>query len=87
MTEQEKQEQEKQEQEKQVNFNSLNMKISSLIKTYPTEKQKQIFEYLSEMDNYDRKAYDIAYDHLGTSFNIARTNGFKKWLSDNSNSK
>lgn len=66
----------------QVNFNSLNMKISSLIKTYSIDKQQQIFEYLSEMDIYDRKAYDIAYEHLGTSFNIARTNGFKKWLAE-----
>jgi hypothetical protein len=68
----------------EINFNSLNMKISSLIKTYPIEKQEKIFEYLSEMDKYDRKAYDIAYDHLGTSFNIARTNGFKKWLEERS---
>lgn len=64
-----------------VNFDSLNMKTSNLLKTYPIEKQIQIFEYLSEMDEHHRKAYDIAYNHLGTSFNIARSNGFKQWLS------
>ena len=63
-----------------VKFDSLNMKISELLKTYPIEQQKNIFEYLNEMDDHHRKAYDIAYCHLGTSFNIARSNGFKEWL-------
>lgn len=65
----------------EVNLESLNMKISELIKTYPIESQKNIFEYLSQMNEQHRKAYDIAYCHLGTSFNIARSNGFKEWLS------
>ena len=67
--------------EETVNFNSLNMKITNLFKNYSIDKQREIFEYLSEMDENNRKAYDIAYNHLGTSFNIARSNGFKKWLS------
>jgi hypothetical protein len=65
----------------EVNFDSLNMKISEIIKRYPIEQQREIFEYLNEMDEHNRKAYDIAYNHLGTSFNIARSNGFKEWLS------
>ena len=65
----------------EVNFDSFNMKISEQIKRYSIEKQREIFEYLSEMDEHERKAYDIAYNHLGTSFNIARSNGFKDWLS------
>ena len=64
----------------QINFDILNMRISPFIKTYPIEKQRQIFDYLNEMDEHHRKAYDIAYNHLGTSFNIARSNGFKEWL-------
>jgi hypothetical protein len=63
----------------EVNFDSLNMKISEIIKRYPAEQQREILEYLSEMDEHNRKAYDIAYSHLGTSFNIARSNGFKEW--------
>jgi len=61
------------------NFTSLNMKISELIKNYPIEMQKEIYEYLSGLDEIHKKGYDIAYNHLGTSFNIARSNGFKKW--------
>jgi hypothetical protein len=64
----------------ELNFDSLNMKISELIKKYPIEQQREIFEYLNEMDEHNRKAYDIAYNHLGTSFSISRSNGFKEWL-------
>jgi hypothetical protein len=68
----------------EINFESLNMKISPLLKLYPIEKQKEIFEFLIQMDEHHRKAYDIAYTHLGTSFNIIRSNGFKEWLSKKS---
>jgi hypothetical protein len=63
----------------EVNFDSLNLNISPFIKGYPIELQREIFEYLSELDDIHRKGYQIAYDHLGTSFNIARSNGFKMW--------
>ena len=63
----------------EVNFDSLKMKISETIKKYPIDQQREIFEYLTKMDEHNRKAYDIAYSHLGSSFNIARSNGFKEW--------
>ena len=63
----------------QIDFDSLNMKIPELVKTYPIEKQREIFQYLSELDDLNKKAYEIAADHLGSSFNIFRSNGFKEW--------
>jgi hypothetical protein len=66
----------------EVNFDTLNMKISDLMKRYPIERQREIFEFLNGMDEQNRKAYDIAYCHLGTSFNIARSNGFKEWIAN-----
>jgi hypothetical protein len=66
-------------EETEVNFKSLNISIPELFNKYPIEKQREIFEYLSEMDDINKKAYEIAYNHLGTSFNIARSNGFKNW--------
>lgn len=62
-----------------VNFESLNLNISTLVTGYPIELQKEIFEYLSNLDDINKQAYNIAYDHLGSSFNIARCNGFKSW--------
>lgn len=63
----------------EVNFDSFNLKISELIKKYPIDQQKEIFEYLNQMDEHNRKACNIAYNHLGTSFSISRSNGFKQW--------
>lgn len=68
------------EQQDQIDFTSLNLKYSDLLKTYPIEKQREIFQYLSELDEHNRKAYDIAYSHLGSSFSVSRSNGFKMWL-------
>ena len=63
----------------EINFKSLNLPVSDLIKNYSKETQIEIFNYLNELDGDNKKAYEIAYDHLGSSFNILRSNGFKEW--------
>jgi hypothetical protein len=62
-----------------LNFQILNIPIPETIKQYPIEKQEEIFNYLNELDEYEKKAYEIAYNHLGSSFDIYRSNGFKEW--------
>lgn len=62
-----------------INFEILNLPISDTIKTYSKEKQKEIFNYLQEMNKHNRKAYIIAHEHLGTSFNVYKSNGYKEW--------
>ena len=63
----------------EVNFESLNLPIPEIVKTYSDEKKREIFDYLNSMDEHHRKAYEIALNHLGSSFNIYRSNGFKEW--------
>jgi hypothetical protein len=36
-------------------------------------------QYLAQLDDMQRKAMEIAKSHLGTSFNIKRSNGFIEW--------
>ncbi len=60
-------------------FSSLNVKVSDNVKAYSLEKQQEIFQYLSEMDEINKQAYNIAFDHLGSSFDVLRSNGFKEW--------
>jgi hypothetical protein len=50
-----------------------------VISFYPHEKQKEIFEYLKQMNEREKQAYSIAYSHLGTSFHIEKSNGYKEW--------
>ena len=64
----------------EVDFNSLQMNISPLLKRYSIEDQKNVFAYLQQLDEQHRIAYEIAYNHLGDSFSVIRSNGFKEWL-------
>ena len=62
-----------------IAFETLNIKVPELVKTQTPEEQREIFAYLSSMDDHHKKAYEIALNHLGSSFNIYRSNGFKEW--------
>ena len=64
-----------------IDFTLLGIPIPELIKQYPLEKQEEIYKYLSEIDEHHKQAYIIAYKHLGSSFNIYKSNGFKEWKS------
>ena len=63
----------------QQDLNMSNMKI------YSDEEQNEIVEYLKQLDETQKKTYLIAKNHLGTSFNILRSNGFKEWKNKKSN--
>ena len=39
-----------------------------------------IKQYLSELSEIHKDAVKIAEDHLGSSFDIIKSNGFKAWL-------
>lgn len=62
-----------------VDFGSIGLPIPELIYKYPTEQQKYIFNYLKQLNDVEKTAYIIAQEHLGTSFNILRSNGFREW--------
>lgn len=47
------------------------------------ERQQKIYEYMKSLDEKTKKAYTIAKDHLGSSFDIERSIDFNKWLSQN----
>jgi hypothetical protein len=51
-----------------VDFGDIDLPIPLSVTLYSYQKQKEIHDYLLEMDNHHRKAYLIAYNHLGTSF-------------------
>ena len=46
-------------------------------------------EYLASLNEKEKKAYEIARDHLGTSFQLEKSNGFLKWKKtrDNTSTK
>ena len=62
-----------------IDFSLLNLPFPEVIKQYPLEKQQEIYDYLSQLNGHHKQAYLIAYSHLGSSFNIYKSNGFKEW--------
>jgi hypothetical protein len=36
-------------------------------------------EYLKTLSEKERKSYEIAKAHLGSSFDLVKSNGFMKW--------
>ena len=44
------------------------------------ENDDFIEEYISQLTEVEKIAYEIAKEHLCSSFNIKRSNGFKEWL-------
>lgn len=67
----------------QTNINELEIELElSLPKnfvSYDSVTQKQIIEYLKQLDTIEKKAYMIGFQHLGSSFNLIKSNGFINW--------
>ena len=51
--------------------------------TKQTSEDKQVKVYIAQLDDKERIAYDIAKDHLGSSFSIVKSIGFQKWKQKN----
>ncbi len=66
-----------------MDFQSLELPIPNIIEKYEENIQAQIFKYLTSLSTEQKIAYKIAYDHLGTSFNILKSNGYLSWKKNN----
>ena len=63
----------------QINFGETELSIPESVLKLSLEKQTEIYNYLIQMNESQKKAYLIAKDHLGSSFNILKSNGFSEW--------
>jgi competence protein ComGC len=66
-----------------MDFQSLELPIPNIVEKYEENMQAQIFKYLTSLSTEQKIAYKIAYDHLGTSFNILKSNGYLSWKKNN----
>jgi hypothetical protein len=46
----------------------------------PTIQETQLAAYYQQLAPFERRTCDIAREHLGSSFDLARSNGFLRWL-------
>lgn len=50
--------------------------------TYSYEQQQQLIKYFNQLDDKQKQILSIAYEHLGSSFNVIKSNGFKNWVNN-----
>jgi hypothetical protein len=43
--------------------------------------EQDMEKYLTQLTPFEKSAYKIAKSHLGTSFNLKKSNGYLKWIS------
>lgn len=52
-----------------------------------TQIQAKVAEYIAQLNDKEKIAYNIAKDHLGTSFSIVKSIGFMEWTEKQSADK
>jgi hypothetical protein len=57
----------------------LGLELPDNFESYDVETQQLIIQYLQQLDTIEKKAYTIGKKHLGTSFNVLKSNGFVEW--------
>lgn len=50
--------------------------------TYTDEQKENVIKYLQSLSPIQLQAYYIAIDHLKTSYDILRSNGYQDWLDE-----
>lgn len=43
-------------------------------------EEKSIQEYMNSLNDIQKQACDIAKEHLETSFDLVKSNGYKSWV-------
>jgi len=49
------------------------------------EQETKIKQYIEQMTDREKKAYNIAIEDLQTSFDVVKCIGYQNWLKNNSN--
>lgn len=57
----------------------LGLTLPNNFENYDEKTQDIIIKYLNHLDIIERQAYTIGKEHLGSSFNIIKSNGFQQW--------
>jgi hypothetical protein len=61
----------------------LGLELPNNFENYDKKTQELIVNYLKHLDTIERQAYTIGKKHLGSSFNVIKSNGFVDWKKNN----
>ncbi len=54
--------------------------MSSNQENKENNEEKILQDYIDQLGEKEKIAYEIAKDHLGTSFSLKKSIGYKKWI-------
>ena len=57
----------------------LCLELPNHFENYDINTQELLVNYLKQLDTIERQAYTIGKEHLGSSFNVVKSNGFVNW--------
>jgi hypothetical protein len=60
----------------------MNQPLIDAFDAYAPELKANLLQYYNQLDPIEKKAYKIAKEHLGSSFNVVKSNGFCDWLKE-----
>jgi hypothetical protein len=61
----------------------IGLELPAMFEKYDMAIQESLIKYLKHLDIIERKAYIIGKEHLGSSFNILKSNGYNDWKKNN----
>jgi hypothetical protein len=63
----------------------IGLQLPDNFETYDELTKVSVIKYLKHLDPIEKKAYTIGKEHLGSSFNILKSNGYVDWKKSNAN--
>ncbi len=60
----------------------ISLELPNNFENYDEKTQELIVIYLKQLDTIERQAYTIGKKHLGSSFNVIKSNGFYSFTKD-----
>lgn len=61
-------------------FLTLGVELPDNFESYNEETKQSIIQYINQLTPIEKKAFNIAKNHLGSSFHILRSNGYIEWI-------
>lgn len=61
----------------------LGLELPDNFNKYDIITQITIINYLKQLNKIEKQAYTIGKSHLGSSFNIVKSNGYISWKKNN----
>jgi hypothetical protein len=61
----------------------IGLELPNNFENYDTPTKESLIKYLKHLNPIERQAYTIGKQHLGSSFNVLKSNGYVDWKKNN----